>query len=175
MIKCEVNRNKIPAITLEIDGKADEIANDLTNVVYSVYCSIHRQNADDAEYIRRFMIEAMCPEDDVWNGPEDIWDDLEDHEEQILAVVKMPGEKPRVEPLFENRLEAFQAAVGGYIETVTVAEDLVLIVNEEGLPFNCRVLGRDLVGTIVAVGVKGEEFCSLNGSALKTALELLGG
>lgn len=44
-------------------------------------------------------------------------------EKQILAVVKEPGQSPRVEPLFDNTLEAFQQAVGGYIETVTIASD----------------------------------------------------
>ena len=39
-------------------------------------------------------------------------------EKQILVVIKEPGKPPRVEPLFENTLEAFQKAVGGYIETV---------------------------------------------------------
>lgn len=41
-------------------------------------------------------------------------------EKQILVVIKEPGKPPRVEPLFENTLEAFQKAVGGDIETVTM-------------------------------------------------------
>lgn len=39
-------------------------------------------------------------------------------EKQILVIRKEPGKLAEVEPLFENTLEAFQAAVGGYIETV---------------------------------------------------------
>ena len=102
-------------------------------------------------------------------------------EAQILAIVKEPGKPPRVEPLFENTLRAFQEAVGGYIETITFCLDLVLIVNEEGrirddVPFNCRVCdGLDLYGTIVAVGVKGDEFTSLKASIVPAVLRLLGG
>lgn len=39
-------------------------------------------------------------------------------ENQILVAIKKPGELPGLEPLFKNSLEAFQKAVGGYIEVV---------------------------------------------------------
>ena len=100
-------------------------------------------------------------------------------EAQILAIVKEPGQAPRVEPLFTNTLRAFQEAVDGYIEAVTIATDLVLIVNEEGrlrgLPYNCNVCGADLFGTVIAVGVKGEEFASLRASWIPAIMQLLGG
>lgn len=64
-----------------------------------------------------------------------------------------------------NSLENFQTAVGGYIETVTLAEDLVIICNEEGrlkgLPYNCTICGVSFVGDIILAGVKGEEFADL--------------
>lgn len=44
-------------------------------------------------------------------------------ENQIMVIIKEPGKEPYIEPLFENTLEAFQTAVGGYIETVTIATD----------------------------------------------------
>ena len=100
-------------------------------------------------------------------------------ENQILVVIKEPGEAPRVEPLFDNDLKAFQKAVGGYIETVTIATDLVIICNEEGrlkgLPHNTTVFGVDFVGTIIAAGVKGEEFASIKASVVPTVLRVLGG
>lgn len=99
-------------------------------------------------------------------------------ENQILAVIKEPGQPPKVEPLFENTLEAFQQAVDGYIETVTVAEDVVIICNEEGrlrgLPFNVEVLGIGFVGTLIAVGVKDDEFASLKSVHVPLVLRLLG-
>lgn len=100
-------------------------------------------------------------------------------ENQILVVIKKPGKEPVVEPLFENTLEAFQKAVDGWIETVTLAMDLALIVNEEGvirgLPFNLNVCGLGLHGTVLAVGVKKDEFVSLKSSVVPMVLELLGG
>ena len=100
-------------------------------------------------------------------------------EKQILVIIKEPGEAPRVEPLFENSLEAFQEAVGGYIETVTVAIDLVIICNEEGrlkgLPYNCTAFGVDFVGAVVVAGVKGDEFASIPASVVPMFLRGWGG
>lgn len=100
-------------------------------------------------------------------------------EAQILVCVKYPGEEPRVEPLFDNTLEAFQEAVGGYIEAVTLCTDLVLIVNEEGrikgLPYNITICGCQLYGPVLAVGVNGEEFASLKAANIRTVLQLLAG
>lgn len=101
------------------------------------------------------------------------------NEKQILVVIKEPGKAPAVEPMFENTLESFQAAVGGYIETVTLATDLIIICNEEGrllgLPHNCNVCGVDFCGTILAVGSKGEDFASLKAHNVPAVLRLLGG
>lgn len=99
-------------------------------------------------------------------------------ENKILVVIKEPGQPPRVEPLFENTLEAFQKAVGGWIEAVTIADDVVIICNEEGrlrgLPFNVEVLGVGFVGTVIAVGVKDDEFASLKSVHVPQVLRLLG-
>ena len=100
-------------------------------------------------------------------------------EKQILVIIKEPGKEPVVEPLFDNDLKAFQEAVGGYIETVTLATDLVIICNEEGrlkgLPHNTTVFGVEFCGTIIAAGVKGEEFASIKASVVPTVLRMLGG
>lgn len=100
-------------------------------------------------------------------------------ENKIMVVVKEPGKRPEVILSFENTLEAFQEKVGGYIETVTVATDLCLIVDEEGVlkgkPFNCEVLGQGLYGTIIAVGVKGDEFASIPGKFIPMVVRMLEG
>lgn len=84
---------------------------------------------------------------------------------EIICVIKDPGERSIVASI-PNTLEALQTAVGGPIETVTIASDLVLICNEEGrlldLPFHCTVCGIDFVGPILAVGVSGDAFSSLS-------------
>ena len=69
----------------------------------------------------------------------------------------------------ENKLEAFQEAVDGYIETVTlVPDEVVMIVNEEGLlrglginPLATALYGSAIVGVTVVVGIDGEEFCDV--------------
>ncbi len=100
-------------------------------------------------------------------------------ENQILVIIKEPGKEPVVDPLFENSLEAFQRAVGGYIETCTLATDLVIICNEEGrlrgLPHNCTAFGVDFVGTILVAGVKGDEFASLKASMVPSLMRSVGG
>lgn len=84
--------------------------------------------------------------------------------DKIFVAVKRPGEPPR-HVWMSNTLENFQRYVGGYIEAVGVATDLVIICNEEGrlmgLPYNCTVCGYDFAGDIVFAGVKGEEFVDL--------------
>lgn len=82
----------------------------------------------------------------------------------MKAIRKKPGCTPEIIEV-ENTLKALQAEVGGYIETVTIASDAVIICNEEGrilgLPDNGRVCGVDVVGTVLIVGTKGEKFCDV--------------
>lgn len=82
----------------------------------------------------------------------------------MKAIRKKPGCAPEIIEV-ENTLKALQTEVGGYIETVTIASDAVIICNEEGrilgLPDNCRVCGVDFVGTVLIVGVNGSEFCDV--------------
>lgn len=82
-----------------------------------------------------------------------------------MRVLKIePGKEPVVINI-ENTLEALQEAVGGYIETLTFVSDAALIVDEEGKlkgkPYNFTFCGEVLVGTVLFVGVDGEEFCDI--------------
>ena len=82
----------------------------------------------------------------------------------MKAIRKKPGAQPEIIEV-DNTLAALQTEVGGYIETVTIASDAVVICNEEGrilgLPDNGRVCGVDVVGTVLVVGVNGPEFCDV--------------
>ena len=82
----------------------------------------------------------------------------------MKAIRKEPGCAPELIDI-DNTLKALQTEVGGYIETVTIASDAVVICNEEGrilgLPDNCRVCGVDFVGTILVVGRNKDEFCDV--------------
>lgn len=79
----------------------------------------------------------------------------------INVIVKLPGHKaePRQIP---NTLEELQGIVGGYIETVTITRDCVIICNEEGyinnMAYNCTIHGSQLFGPIILAGVDGCDF-----------------
>lgn len=96
----------------------------------------------------------------------------------ILVCIKRPGQEPCVE-LVENTLSALQQLVGGYIESYTIDEDLTLLCNEEGLlldlPYNATIAGNPFVGTVVAVGVRGEDFCSIPSANVPFVLRMLRG
>lgn len=86
-----------------------------------------------------------------------------ERKEEIRTIVIEPGKDPRMETI-RNDLHTLQRLVGGYIEAVPLAEDMAMIVNEEGklmgLPKNfwMKVIGDYIVGTAVFVGVDGDEF-----------------
>lgn len=96
----------------------------------------------------------------------------------MKVIIKEPGQRPR-ETEIENSLSALQEAVGGYVETVTLAEDCCIICNEEGrlqgLPYNLTFCGVSFVGTILFVGVAGDEFADLSGQQVEILLKQMEG
>ena len=88
--------------------------------------------------------------------------------ERITVIICEPGMLPRIDRI-ENTLETMQEIVGGYIETVTFAEDCCIVCNEEGrlkgLAPCMKLFGVDFAGTCMVVGVKGDKFCSVPSNA----------
>lgn len=86
-------------------------------------------------------------------------------QEPIRVLKFEPGEAPE-EVTMPNALEAFQSAVGGYIETVGLDGGAVLICNEEGkllgLSANRCVGGDTIAGTFLIAGFADGGFCSLS-------------
>jgi len=85
--------------------------------------------------------------------------------EHIRVLKVESGAAPEVVSV-PNTLEAFQEAVGGYIEALGMDAGFCLICNEEGkllgLPANRRV-GNDIIaGPFLIVGEADGEFCSLS-------------
>ncbi len=82
----------------------------------------------------------------------------------MVVIKKEVGKDPELEKV-ENSLEALQQAVGGYIETLTFSTDAVLVFDGEGKiknrPVNVKLFCEELVGTILVVGVNGDEFSDL--------------
>lgn len=79
----------------------------------------------------------------------------------MKVVVMKPDALPDVQDI-PNTLKALQELVGGYIEVVTLGEDVAVVCNENGrllgLPY-CATLGDvQFVGDIAIVGVDGCDF-----------------
>lgn len=83
----------------------------------------------------------------------------------MRIVLKEPSMPARV-MVVPNELRMLQQLVGGYIEVVQVTEHIAILCNEEGKLFrldpNLEYNGDQLVGTVLFVGTKGDEFVSLS-------------
>lgn len=98
----------------------------------------------------------------------------------MIKILRLPTYGPCEVKQIENTLEALQQEVGGYIETLTLTSDLVLIMDEEGrlkgsspnIP--ARIFTDGLVGTVIAAGISGEEFASVPEDIIRYAKDKLG-
>lgn len=85
--------------------------------------------------------------------------------ENIQALKVEPGKAPETVSM-PNTLESFQAAVGGYIETLGLDCGVCLICSEGGklmgLPANRPIGGDIIAGTFLIVGEEDGEFCPLS-------------
>lgn len=79
----------------------------------------------------------------------------------LTVYVKEPGKKLE-ERSIKNELKALQDTVGGYIETVTLLNGIVVICDKEGRlkgrPHSAYIDGIDFCGSIILAGYEGEEF-----------------
>ena len=100
----------------------------------------------------------------------------------MIRVLKIePGSAPETVTM-PNTLEAFQEAVGGYIEALWLGCGVCFICNEEGklrgLPYNRPLLDESglpmdiLQGTFFVTGVDGERFTSLTDEQIQRYKDL---
>ncbi|MDE2095672.1 MAG: DUF3846 domain-containing protein [Patescibacteria group bacterium] len=86
-------------------------------------------------------------------------------------VIKRTNEPAEVFLFKGNTLQHAQKAVGGYVESIHVTEEVDILVNEDGfflgLPENCGFLG-----TFLFVGVSGDswQWCSLDDEQVRKSL-----
>lgn len=91
----------------------------------------------------------------------------------IKAFVKHPNQDPYLTTL-SAELEAMRKLVGGYLQEVAISADIVILCDEEGKlkgkPYNCTFWTHTLVGTLVFVGVKDDEWvdCPLSYREFRT-------
>ena len=91
-----------------------------------------------------------------------------------MKALKVEG-RSITETDIPNTLEALQAAVDGYIETLQLVPDqAVMIVNEEGLmkglevnTFASAIASTMIVGPALIVGVDGDEFTDIPEDVVK--------
>lgn len=83
----------------------------------------------------------------------------------MRIVYKKPGQPAEARNV-PNTLDEWQRLVGGYIETLTLSEDIVLICNEDGrylgLAPNVKFRNQIIVGPVVFVGVRDDEFFDID-------------
>ena len=95
---------------------------------------------------------------------------------KIKVLIVEPNKEPKPEEI-ECNLESFQKIVGGHIQNVFIAENVVLVCNEEaklrGLQPN-RIVGDDVIcGTFYIAGDDGgEEPISLSDEQVKEYTEI---
>lgn len=82
----------------------------------------------------------------------------------MKCYVKDPGCAP-VWREIDNNLKTLQTIVGGHIEVIRIATDLVLICNEEGkllgMEPNLRTVGDVIAGPVIVCGTDGDLFCDI--------------
>ena len=98
---------------------------------------------------------------------------ITDDSGKIKIVFQWPGKISSIATI-PNTLEAMQKLVGGYIETVSLPNGLILVMDEEG-----RLKGRQenvrcvqygtIVGTVFVTAADGDEFRSLTTEEIQTA------
>jgi hypothetical protein len=96
----------------------------------------------------------------------------------MKIVVKEPR-KPAAVRVIDGSLESMQDIVGGYIESFHIAQNILCVVNEEGLvldlPFNFTAPPFFVYGTAFFCGQQGEEMVGLDDGWIDTILNHFGG
>ncbi len=81
----------------------------------------------------------------------------------MKAICKEPGGGPQLIDIRDDN--HIREVLGGWMEAVRLMPDLAILCDEDGRlkgkQPNCKIAGIDFVGTILIVGVNGEEFSDL--------------
>ena len=84
---------------------------------------------------------------------------------KMKVIVKRPDEEYGRIVYIENKLKTLQQIVGGYIEVVPIASEVLAICNEEGkllnLEPNIKHYDDIIHGTIIICGASGDEFSDI--------------
>ena len=102
-----------------------------------------------------------------------------------MRVLKIYPDNPPLLREIDNTLEALQNEVGGYIETVSLPGELVIICNEDGVnlrfPLNRTLVFKTpagnfynvpILGCFIICGTDGEEFRGLTDQEIRDMSKL---
>lgn len=80
-----------------------------------------------------------------------------------IRVVMVPCDRPAYVTNIENSLENMQKVVGGYIETLTLQNGLIVVCNEDGQTLGLRPNDNlpEFCGDIFITCASGDEFTDL--------------
>ena len=85
---------------------------------------------------------------------------------KISVIIKDPDKNPR-HVYISDSLENLQRTVGGHIQRMTIATDLVVLCDVDGpvndKKYNCTLCGIQLFGTIVFCGINGTDYADMPG------------
>ena len=95
---------------------------------------------------------------------------------KIKIVVSEPGKAPEIKEI-DSDLSSMQEVVGGYVECISVNNNIDIWVNEEGLlmdlPFNRYIGSVPVVGTIFAASHNNDgDTLGLNPKQVEIAMQL---
>lgn len=95
----------------------------------------------------------------------------------MTVILKRPGEEPKKIDI-EDTLEAYRSIIGGSIEHLGFGNGIGMLFDEDGkfknLPLNFFIPGDFIVGNVLFVWGKGEEFVSLSDEQIEHILETFG-
>lgn len=84
----------------------------------------------------------------------------------MKVMVYAPGKPGELRDI-DNTLAACQEVVDGYIETVRLTEELLVVCNEEGRLYNLPHNRRGICGTFFVCTTAGEDFDGLSDSQVE--------
>lgn len=92
------------------------------------------------------------------------------------VVVKRVGEEPEVKEINVRDLKETQSIVEGYIQTVRLPNNILMVVNEEGLikelPLNFEINESPFFGNVYFCSADDEDFIGLDDFQIQYLLEM---
>ncbi|MBO7310609.1 MAG: DUF3846 domain-containing protein [Clostridia bacterium] len=98
-------------------------------------------------------------------GEADNSEEDEPERKNSIRVLIKPARERAYLTWIKNTQESFESIVGGHIKSITIANDMVIVCNDEvdvsASRFNTRICGEQFFGDIIICGASNEGFDSI--------------